>query len=295
MVDMKGASSELQRAIERITNLPTPPLVFQQINKVINDPNTSAYDIASILSEDPAMSIKVLKLSNSAFYGIRHEVTSVKQAVVLMGMEAVKSMVLSTAIFGAFRTGAGDREFYEDFWRHSLATATCMRLLIRAVSGSWITQSDLAFSAGLLHDIGKLVSYCCLRDDFESANRFKTDNMVTSLEAEEAVLGYNHCDVGALLARKWGLPAQLHEVTGFHHHPFTLGEAPSLAHFANLADYMAHLTFDAKDAAETNECLLNHRILRMLDIPADQLKQLSDALRQEYAKAETFIRMATSR
>lgn len=293
MVDSKGVKDELQQAVERITNLPTPPMVFEQINRVINDPNTSAYDIAAIISEDPAMSMKVLRLSNSAFYGVTHEVTSIKQAVVLMGMETIKSMVLSTAIFGAFRGAASDPEFQLRFWRHSLAAGTCMRLLMRSVSGSWITQSELAFSAGLLHDIGKLVSYACLNDDFVAAKEFQVENKVTAVEAEEAVLGYNHTSVGALLAERWGLPDQLRHAIAYHHYPFSSGEDNSLPYLVNLADYISHLAFDSRDQAATNESLLNLRVLETLDITSDQLKPLSDSLRQEYTKAETFMQIAT--
>ena len=92
----------ISQVIGGINNLPTPPVVFTQIQKVVNNPNTSAYDIASILQEDPAISAKVLKLTYSAFYGIPRAVESVKQSVVIIGLEAVKNLVLSASVFDAF-------------------------------------------------------------------------------------------------------------------------------------------------------------------------------------------------
>jgi len=293
MHDTKEAAQKLLQTIGRISNLPTPPLVFQQINRVINDPNTSAYDIAAILAEDPAMSLKVLKLSNSAFYGLRHEVTSIKQAVVIMGMEAVRSMVLSTAVFDTFKKNSIDPMLQEDFWRHSLATATCIRLLLRAVSGKWITKSELSFSAGLLHDIGRLVMYSYLPNDFSAARELQETDGVPMLLAEKTALGYTHSDVGALLAEKWGLPLQLKDAIEFHHYPRQSSEESGLAYLAHLADHVAHLTFDAREALEVNKSLLDPKVLETLNIAGDQLKSFSDVLREEYAKAETFIQMAT--
>ena len=104
MVDSSQVKQEikLRGVISRIHNLPTPAVVLNQINKVISNPNTSAYDVAAIISEDPAISAKVLKLTNSAFYGIPRTVTNIKQSIVILGLEAVKSLVLSASVFDMF-------------------------------------------------------------------------------------------------------------------------------------------------------------------------------------------------
>jgi putative nucleotidyltransferase with HDIG domain len=290
---MQGATAELQQIIGGITNLPTPPLVLDQINRTVSDPNASAYDVASILSEDPAMSVKVLRLCNSAWYGLQHQVSSIKQAVVIMGMEAIRSTVLSTAVFDMFKKGANDPKFQAKFWRHSLATATCMRLLVRTMSGQWITKSELAFSAGLLHDIGRLVMSSFLPDDFQTVGKFQEENSVTMLKAEETVLDYTHSDVGALLAQKWNLPAQLRAAIQFHHYPQLSDEDIGLVHLTHLADYLAHVTYDNKDDGETEVTPLDLDTISTLDITEDQLKTLSESLREEYTKAETFMQMAT--
>ncbi|HHI03481.1 MAG TPA: HDOD domain-containing protein, partial [candidate division Zixibacteria bacterium] len=95
--------NRVKQLIGNIRNLPTPPIVFEQIQKVINKPETSVGDIASILSEDPAMSVKVLKLTNSAFYGLQREIDSVKHAVMIIGLEAVKNLVLSASVLNMFK------------------------------------------------------------------------------------------------------------------------------------------------------------------------------------------------
>jgi HD-like signal output (HDOD) protein len=103
MITVDSAKEKKMRLIVgKVHNLPTPPMVFVQISKVINDANTSAYDIARIISEDPALTVKVLKLTNSSFYGIPRTVTNVKQAIVILGMEVVKSLVISASVFDMF-------------------------------------------------------------------------------------------------------------------------------------------------------------------------------------------------
>ncbi|UCC43460.1 MAG: HDOD domain-containing protein, partial [Candidatus Zixiibacteriota bacterium] len=159
--------SKIRQIISNIRNLPTPPIVFHQIQKVINDPAVSAVQIASILSEDPAMSVKVLKLTNSAFYGLAREVESVKQAVVIVGMEAIKNLVLSASVLDMFKGDDFDREFQERFWRHSLAVGFCGRILAKKVRSRGIVDADAAFSAGLLHDVGKIVLCCFLKDEYK--------------------------------------------------------------------------------------------------------------------------------
>ena len=110
------ALSAAQDLIDGIRNLPTPPLVFTQIIKVVNDPDTSAYDVASILSEDPAMAAKVLKITNSAYYGLAGTVTSVKQAIVIIGLNGVKSLVVSASVIDMFKGDRVGQEFQDRFW-----------------------------------------------------------------------------------------------------------------------------------------------------------------------------------
>lgn len=154
-MSLATAEHRVKQVVAGIRNLPTPPIVFQQIQKVINNPSASAAQVAAILSEDPAMSVKVLKLTNSAFYGLPREIDSVKQAVVIVGMEAVRNLVLSASVLDMFKGKAIDQEYQEKFWRHSLATAFCCRSLAEALKTRGHVDPDSAFSAGLLHDIGR--------------------------------------------------------------------------------------------------------------------------------------------
>jgi putative nucleotidyltransferase with HDIG domain len=293
MPDTASTQVDLQKIIGNISNLPTPPVVLQQINRVISDPNTSAYDIAAILSEDPAMSVKVLKLTNSAFYGLAKEVTSVKHAVVLIGINAVRSMVLSSAVLDMFKGDQKDAQFYDTFWRHSLATATCARHILRKMPEASMTDAEHGFSAGLLHDIGKLVMSCYLPDEFQKAETVADDRQVNSHIAERETLGYTHADIGSLLARKWKLPPMLCNAIDKHHTPEESGEEV-FAYVTNFADYVAHLTFDPPGFQQRCEELVAPESFEILKIKRESLPTLKETLVGEYAKAETFMQIATT-
>ena len=284
--------NKVKRVVSNIRNLPTPPIVFHQIQKVINNPNVSAGRIAGVLAEDPAMSVKVLKLTNSAFYGLSREVNSVKQAVVIIGMEAIKNLVLSASVLDMFKGKSVDQEFQEGFWRHSLATAFCCRILARNIRSRGIVDPDTAFSSGLLHDIGKIVISCFLAEEYARLKREReSDHAAADYEIEERTLGYTHAQIGGFLAAHWKLPQRLADAITFHHHPQLNDTEDPLVYFAHLGNYLAKKTFyDASDTYLIGS--LQPGVTAYLNVSDNELTGLGDALREEYLKAETFMQMA---
>lgn len=279
------------QVVSNIRNLPTPPIVFHQIQKVIKDPNVSAGQIASILSEDPAMSVKVLKLTNSAFYGLSREVESVKQAVVIVGLEAIKNLVLSASVLDMFKGKDIDQDFQEKFWRHSLATAFCARILARKLKSRGIVDPDLSFSAGLLHDIGKIILCCFLQDEYKKFTEARlTDQQSQTYEIEESILGYNHSQIGALLAVQWKLPSKIGEAITFHHHPQNNVNEDPTPYLICIANYIAKKTFYEQDEAYLVGSL-DPGIYTFMDFKPENEEDYCELLRQEYLKSETFMQM----
>jgi len=293
-VDTK-ARGDINFLVSGITNLPTPPIVFTQIQKVLNNPNTSAFDVAAILQEDAAMSAKVLKITNSAYYGLSREIESVRQAVVIIGMEAVKNLVLSASVFDMFSRQKIDHEFEDYFWRHSLATAFAARLLSRRMNANMSLDPEAGFSAGLLHDIGKMVIVVYLPDLYQKVISAKTQKPQSPDHAiESEVLGYSHSQIGAVLGEHWRLPAKLVGAISSHHDPQTIPEdgngLPCLVHLAN---YLATLTFDF-DPEEKGAYIEPTRpgTLAAFDMTEGDIAAFVPCLQEEYLKAETFISMA---
>lgn len=284
--------NKVKQVVSNIRNLPTPPIVFHQIQKVINDPNVSAGEIARILAEDPAMSVKVLKLTNSAFYGLAREIESVKEAVVIVGMEAVKNLVLSASVLDMFKGDEVDQEFQEQFWRHSLATAVASRFLARKLRNRGIVDPDSAFSAGLLHDVGKMVLCCFLPDENAKVKQEREQNQTDpDVVVEEKALGYNHTQIGGFLAGQWKLPERLIDAISLHHQPQLSESEEPIAYIAHLSNYVAQITF-----LEKNDMYLlaplEPPVLEYMGIAEEDVDGYGDQLREEYVKAETFMKMA---
>jgi len=291
-METASLQNKVKQVISNIRNLPTPPIVFNQIQNALSQPNVSAGQVAAILSEDPAMSAKVLKLTNSAFYGLAREVESVKQAVVVIGLEAVRNLVLSASVLEMFTGDNIDPTYQEHYWRHSLATASASRILAKQTKSKAMFDSDSAFSAGLLHDIGKMVIACFLSNEFKliTAKR-KEEPTVPDFVIEEQILGYTHAQIGGYLATQWKLPAKLSHAIIFHHRPDLCpidDMAPFIVHVAN---YIAKKTF----YDESEQYLvgnIDEKVLEKLGFTEYDLDQLTEQLRNEYSKSETFLQMA---
>ncbi len=284
--------SKVKRVVTNIRNLPTPPIVFHQIQKVINDPNVSAEHIASILSEDPGMSVKVLKLTNSAFYGLSREIDSVKQAVIIIGLEAIKNLVLSASVLDMFKGDNVDQEYQEKFWRHSLATAFCGRMMANKLRVRGMVNPDAAFSSGLLHDVGKIVISCFLPDEHKQLLQERAkDSTASDVEIEERILGYNHAQIGGFLAVQWKIPTRLVDAITFHHSPQICEAEDPIAYLIYLADYVAKKTFYDESEGDVIG-VADETILEYMQVTEESLEPLGDQLREEYLKSETFMQMA---
>jgi len=284
---------KISTVVGGIDALPTPPIVFTQIQTILNNPNASALDIASILQEDAGISAKVLRLTNSAYYGLTRAVESIRQAVVIIGLDAIKNLVLTASVFDMFSSKQIDPEFQDYFWRHSLATAFGARLLARNLKGGGY-DPESGFSAGLLHDIGKMVISVYMPEERDRIKNLKSLRPTIAHVFEGEILGYNHTQVGAVLGDKWQLPDKLVEAIEFHHFPqATATEENRLPHLIHIANYLAKLTFDTDPEEKTIPFELpNEETLEMLGISDQDIMAFALPLREEYMKAETFVAMA---
>lgn len=284
---------KLRRKLSSITNLPSPPVVFNQITKIINNPRTSVRDVAAIMSEDAAMSAKVLRLSNSAFYGARSEITGIRQAVLVLGLEAIKSLVLSSSVFDMFKSHKMDAEFQEAYWRHSLATAIAARIVAQYHRVARGLDAEVAFSAGLLHDIGKLITCCFLTEEHKQIAEYRKLNRVTDYQAELAVVGHTHTVVGRMLAGNWKLPVAIQRAIEFHHFPLQDNEDSRIysviIHFAN---YLAKRTFDGKLPEFEGWSHLLPEVGVELELTEEVIEAFCSKLREEYAASNTFMQLA---
>ncbi|MBU0509499.1 HDOD domain-containing protein [bacterium] len=224
-------------ALREVKTLPTLPDVAVRLLETSDDPNVSTREIAAIVGGDMALASRVLKLVNSPFFGMSREVTSVQQALVIIGMANLRSMVLSSALVDLFdKEGAVGDFNRREFWKHSVAVAIAARALAKHTR---VVDTEIAFTAGLLHDMGKVVVDRYLHPEFVRIVELLEDEDVPMTEAEMEVLGVNHAELGQHLAGRWNLPEILQEAVGFHHGPREATKHAPLAALVMTADAIA--------------------------------------------------------
>ena len=226
----------IKKITQSIIGLPTLPTVITQMIGLIDNPKTSARDVARLIATDQALTAKILKLANSAFYGFPRKISTVNHAIVVLGFETVKSLGLSVSVLERFASGGKDTSFdRQKFWEHSIACGVAARLLAGKLR--YRVQGE-AFAAGILHDIGKLILSQYFPDEFAEIMRLVREQDIYIGKAEEAVLGVTHAEIGHWLAEKWNLPGQLDDTIAFHHAPGRLERGAELPSLIHLADFL---------------------------------------------------------
>lgn len=232
-------TQSVAQVVQKVRDLAVLPQVVHQIIHLTSNPNASAKDLERLISIDQGMSTRVLNTVNSAYYGFSRKIASIKDAVVLLGFKAVRNLAMTVSVFDLF-VGKTDRQNLRrgKWWRHSIDAALCARLIASQVSG---VSPDEAYTAGLLHDIGKP-----LLDRYGDAPYERVEDLITQgvpeLTAEQQVYGCDHAAVGRAVSLHWGFPEKLVEAIGCHHAESSDGlqEAP-LAAVIVLANHVAHL------------------------------------------------------
>ncbi|MCP4634753.1 MAG: HDOD domain-containing protein [candidate division Zixibacteria bacterium] len=283
---------KVQKIIGKIDKLPTPPFVFQQINKVINNPHTSAFDIAAIISEDAALTAKVLKLTNSVFYGRTQEIKDVKQAVIVVGLDALKNIVLSSSLIDSVGKNSPNREYTESFWRHSLAVAFLSKILARNYDKSNLKLQEEAFSAGILHDIGKLVISSHLMEMHAEKIQLVKLKAKCEYEIENEVFECNHTDIGQYFGESWKLPSELVEAINCHHEPQEKGEKNPLINLIHISNFLIHSSENPTIHGIAQKTWTFYPdCWEQLSLSPKLIHKLLEEFETEYAKAETFLQI----
>jgi HD-like signal output (HDOD) protein len=239
---MEAANPHLQvqervkKLVDRIQGLPTLPVMLNNINQMILNPRTSPKEVAHVISNDPSLTSKVLRVVNSSFYGFPNRITTITHAIVILGFNTIKSIVLSSTIFDVFRRPLRPGDFDRtEFWKHSIGCGAAAKAIGRRLNYPMLEE---LFIAGLLHDVGKIVMDQFMPDKFlEVLNVVRTKDCLIA-QAETEVLGATHADVGAWLFEKWNLSKGLIETTRCHHNPALAGENQKLAEIIHLADIL---------------------------------------------------------
>ncbi|MFN8556914.1 MAG: HDOD domain-containing protein [Dehalococcoidia bacterium] len=204
---------DLHEFVAKVNQIAPLPAVALKVLQLAEDDRTSAQDLASALATDQALTAKLLRLANSAYFAAGREIATVRDAVVLLGMVEVRRLVLTTALMGRFNDDSG-RLSIPAFWGHALAVGMVAEVMARQTN---LARPEEAFTAGILHDIGKLVMNQYAREHFEAAAGVATEKGIPLERAEAEVFGFSHPALGFRLAEIWRLPPALCDAIAEHH------------------------------------------------------------------------------
>ncbi len=203
--------------IAKIANLPSQPSLYTQLIAELNKPDFDLERVSLVISQDISMTAKILQLVNSAYFGLAREVTEVSQAVFFLGMETIRDLAFSIHLFSQFDHDLIEKAGLENLWDHSLRVATCSRMIVSTMTRDK-KQIASGFTAGMLHDIGKLILGTTAPDLYKSLYRLGVTNPVQVLPHEKKEFGATHAEIGAYLLGIWGLPREIIDTVLYHHY-----------------------------------------------------------------------------
>jgi HD-like signal output (HDOD) protein len=222
--------------VQGAVDLSSPPLVYERLVEVINHPRGGTADVAKVIREDAALTARLLKVVNSAFFSFPRRIDTVTQAVTVVGTTQVRDLALATSVVSLFKRVPEELVDMRGFWRHSLACGAGARVLAGLLRE---TNVERFFVAGILHDLGKLVLYLKAPDSAREALELaRTEGLLHHL-AERRVLGFDHAQVGEALMTQWNMPPGLKEALRFHHEPQRAERYPVKTAAVHVADTLA--------------------------------------------------------
>ncbi len=236
-----GSSTNILGLVNSTIDLPTMPEVLIKLNEVMARPDASAADVAKVISADPAVATNILRIVNSAYYGLQVRVSSVSLAISVMGFNMAKKVALKAAVFSSFGKRREKIQHFDPagFWRHAVFAGVAARTLAGKSTVFADTHPEDAYIAGLLHDIGKIILMEKSAPRYLALLRKSVQQKRSEIEVEPEDLGFTHADVGSVLAIKWALPEDLAIAIRYHHSPAKDPFHRSLSSLIHLADHLA--------------------------------------------------------
>lgn len=288
-------NEQLKDRITHLSNLPTLPQVASRLMKIINDPLTSSSDAAFVIGQDLSLSAKVLRLANSAFYGIPRSITNLNNAVVILGLKVINTLVLSLTVFDLFPESRSSAALFDRkaFWLHSLSCGLAAKLLVSKSKKLILFDPEEAFCTGLLHDIGKVIMEQYFHEDFHEALKTAKSENLPLFKAEQKIMGFDHTDVTQWLTQTWNLPSEIHLPLIYHHKPSkadTHQDIIFLCHFSDWLCYETGMVINKKYPAPD----LDPGSVNILQIQPDDILEIKKELGIELKKASTFYELAAN-
>lgn len=270
----------LEEVLADIRQLPSLPEVVGELIRTLDNESAGIDQLAEGIAKDQSLAARALRVANSPFYGIQHKVSSIHDAIVILGFRAVGSLVMAASVTGYFTPPKGVPFDLGHFWRHGLGTALCARALARHAG----LDTEAGFSAGLLHDIGVLMLLTTRPEHYARVLAYREEHDSHIPEAERAILGFDHAQAGEALTSRWRFPADIVRAVALHHAPEGRPEnsaAASLADVVHVANILAH-ALDLAGAPLALVPPLRDAAWHRLGLDAAKLKAMLPGIEQEH-------------
>ncbi len=279
-------NNELKKRLSKIRNIPTLPIVANNVIKLTQNPDSTAFEIAEAISQDQALSTRVLKTANSAYYGFPRKITTINYAIVVLGFNNIKNIALSTTIMDRFSKSDEDLLFdRKEFWKHSLLCGIISKKISERMG---VKNSEEIFLCGLLHDFGKLILDSCFHDEFVLALQMSKEKNITIKKAENAIFKFNHSGVGAFVLKSWNLPQSLVKTVEFHHSPDDSLKAFRTASIVHVADYLCR-KIGIGNSGDKIAPSLNKKAITLTNLTSRDIKQIIPGIITEFKSSTGFL------
>lgn len=280
-------SNKLRIMVKNLVKLPTLPTIVSSISDLMSNPNVSVEEINKVISKDASLSAKVLKLVNSPFYGFPRKITTISHAIIVLGFNTVRDLVLSVSVFDTFK-GQSNSFDRQNFWRHSIGVGVTTRLLAKRIG---FMKLEEVFLAGLLHDIGKIILDQYANQLFQKVVAKALEKDLLLFDVERAALGVSHTDVGRWLADSWNLPFDQAEVIEYHHNPKLAKNAIHIVRCVHAADVLCR-AINVGSGGDNSIPLMEPETWDLLKLDAVSLPGILEQIDTEIESASAFINAA---
>jgi HD-like signal output (HDOD) protein len=274
----QGRVGNLEQLIERTLDIPTIPVVAHRVIAATSDPNSTASQLSKIVEADQGISARILRVCNSSLYGLTRKVTSLQQAITILGFRELKHLVVSASTKNLYKT-FGPVE--QAMWAHSTGAALASHMIAETM---YPKLRELAFLAGQMHDVGKVVIKNHMPKQFEEVQKAALTRNVIDVEAE--ILGFSHADVGSLIMKRWNMPEAI-EATAFHHHDLSLAESIAPDHIrliacVAIANHLCHVLGIGSPVEDKPDETQIVEAMEIYSISSEQLPTLVESFQKKY-------------
>ncbi len=275
---MQDLQTEYKGKLLAVKDLPTLPTVLGKVSKLVEDPNSSTEQIARVIAMDQVLSAKVLKMVNSPVYGFPGRIATIQHALVLLGFNVIKGIIISTSVFDMME------ESMKGLWDHSMGCALACSALAKHLG---FKDPEEYAVAGLLHDIGKVLAVVQLPECKDAILQAVKEDDLTYLQAENKVLGFGHDRINLWMAGHWNLPLQLKEGLAYHHRPSLAKHYPDVAQVVHVGDFLTRL-FEIGSGGDDQVSMVDKDVLLKLGVTFPLLEKILDDVADQFEELSVF-------